>query len=139
MATAVVPLQLSPEDVAHLRGLTAEWVRLSLGGDWDALCGLLTDDVTFLPPDQPLVVGKTAVRTWFDAFPPIRAFTATLVAAEGRPDLAWARGSFTMTVEPEPQQTVSIVGKWAATYRKRGDGGWLCASDTWNVDSPMGA
>jgi ketosteroid isomerase-like protein len=139
MATAVAVARLADEDLAQLRGLTEEWVQLSLRADWDALVALLTEDAVFLPPDQPIVEGKPAVREWFEAYPPINAFTSSLVAAEGKPDLAWGRGRFAMTVEPAPGQAVAMQGKWAATYRKRGDGGWLCASLTWNLDAPLAA
>lgn len=138
MATAATQIALSTEDVAQIRGLTAEWVRASLARDWDALTALLTDDVAFLPPDGAVVAGKPAVRQFLEAFPVITAFTANVIAAEGQPELAWARGSFTMTIEPAPGQRVSGVGKWAATYRKRADGSWRCASDTWNFDAPPG-
>ena len=136
MATVGLQATLSAEDVAQIRGITEEWVRVSLVRDWDGLTSLFTDDVVFLPPDAPVVVGKPAVRAFLEAFPVITAFTATMVTAEGQPELAWARGSFTMTIEPAPGQRVPMVGKWGATYRKRADGTWRCASDTCNLDAP---
>ena len=137
MATAAMHVGLSAEDIAQIQGIADEWVRVSLARDWDGLLALLTDDVVFLPPDAPVVVGKPAVRAFLDAFPTIKAFTATVIGGEGQPELAWARGAFRMTIEPAPGQSVSMVGKFAATYRKRADGGWLCASDTWNLDGPL--
>jgi ketosteroid isomerase-like protein len=137
MATVGLQATLSAEDVAQIRGITDEWVRVSLVRDWEGLTALLTDDVVFLPPDAPVVVGKPAVRDFLEAFPAITSFTATVIAAEGQPELAWARGSFTMTIEPTPGQGVPMVGKWGATYRKRADGTWHCASDTWNLDAPL--
>ena len=137
MAATVTQLALTADDVAQIRGLTDEWVRVSLVRDWEGLTALLTDDVVFLPPDAPVVVGKPAVRAFLEAFPAITAFTATVIAAEGQPELAWARGSFAMTIEPAHGQQVSMVGKWGATYRRRADGTWRCASDTWNLDAPL--
>lgn len=139
MATVGLQAMLSAEDVAQIRGISDEWVRAALVRDWDSLAALLTDDVVLLPPDAPAVVGKAAARAFLEAFPPIAAFTATVIAAEGQPELAWARGSFAMTVEAAPAQRLSMVGKWSATYRKRADGGWRCASDTWNLDAPVSA
>jgi len=139
MTTAADTTRLTDHDVAQIRGITDEWVRAHLAGDWDALSALHTDDIVFLPPEQPLVEGKAAVRAWLETFPPTTAFTATVVSAEGRPDFAWARGTFELTAEPEPGKPVTMRGKWAAHYRKRADGGWLCASDTWNLDAPLAA
>lgn len=137
MATVGLQAMLSAEDLARIRGISDEWVRTSLVRDWDGLATLLTDDVVLLPPDAPVVVGKASARDFLEAFPPIAAFTATVIAAEGQPELAWARGSFTMSIEPAPGQSVSMVGKWSATYRRRADGSWRCASDTWNLDAPV--
>ena len=126
MATAAMHVGLSTEDIAQIQGITDEWVRVSLARDWDGLIALLTDDVVFLPPDAPSVVGKPAARAFLEAFPTITAFTATVIAGEGQPELAWVRGSFRMTIEPAPGHSVSAIGKFSATYRKRADGGWLC-------------
>jgi ketosteroid isomerase-like protein len=137
MATVGLQAMLSAEDVAQIRGISDEWVRTSLVRDWDGLAALLTDDVVLLPPDAPVVVGKDAARGFLEAFPAIAAFTATVIAAEGQPELAWARGSFAMTIEPAPGQRVSMTGKWSATYRRGANGSWRCASDTWNLDAPV--
>ena len=136
MATAVAQLTLAAEDLAQIRGLTDEWVRVSLARDWDGLLALLTDDFVFLPPDVPIVAGKEAMRAYLEAFPRMTKFSATVVVVEGQPELAWARGTFSITAETAPGTTTSMVGKFGATYRKRLDGRWLCASDTWNLDAP---
>lgn len=139
MATAAAQITLAAEDLAQVRALTDEWVRTSLARDWDGLLALLTDDFVFLPPDVPIVIGKEAVRAYLDAFPRMTKFAATVVAAEGQPELAWARGTFSITAETAPGTTTSMVGKFGATYRKQSDGKWLCASDTWNLDAPASA
>ena len=48
-------------------------------------------------------------------------------------------GTFAITVEPTAGRRIAAIGKWAGTYRKRADGRWLCASDTWNLDAPIGS
>lgn len=136
MTTTVAPSQLPAEDVAQIRGNVEEFVRSALARDWDALTALLTDDVVFLPPDQPAVVGKSAVRAWLENYPIMRAFTAGIVAAEGTANFAAARGSFAMIIEVDRNQSLSMTGKWFATYRKQAYTDWLCASDVWNLDAP---
>ncbi len=129
--------ELTSQDVTTLRSLVDEWVRTCLDADWDKIASLLTDDVVFLPPDQPVVQGRNAVRAWFDSFPKIKTFAATLENAEGRGDLANARGTFNMNIEPSPGQQVQMTGKWVALYRKQANGSWLCALDAWNTDHPV--
>jgi ketosteroid isomerase-like protein len=130
--------RITADDLAALHELKEEWAEACLRADWEGLGGLLTDNVVFLPPDRPMVEGREGVKAWLREFPPISAFATTVVEADGRVDFAWARGTFTMTVEPTPGQRVTMRGKWSATYLKQDDGRWLCASDTWNVDGPTG-
>ena len=131
--------QLGDQDIAALRTLLDELVKTSLNRDWDGFVSLLTEDAVWLPPDQPIVAGRAAIREWLDSFPAIKAFQATLESAEGRGDFAWSRGIFDMTVEPQPGQRIAMKGKWSTTSRKRSDGSWLFASDTWNTDHPISA
>jgi ketosteroid isomerase-like protein len=128
---------LTTEELATLRGLVDDWVRACLEAKWDELASMLTDDVVFLPPNEPIVKGKNAVRSWFDRFPAIKAFAATLENAEGLGDLASARGTFTLDIEPSPGQPLHLTGKWVSLYRKQPNGNWLCALDIWNTDHPI--
>jgi ketosteroid isomerase-like protein len=137
IAVSATP-KIDTDDLTALHDLKEEWVKCCLNADWQGLGALLTDHVVFLPPDQPMVEGKEAVLAWLRAFPPMTGFSTIVEEADGRADFAWARGAFTMTVEPVPGQRVTMKGKWSATYLKQDDGRWLCASDTWNVDGPTG-
>jgi ketosteroid isomerase-like protein len=97
---------------------------------------LVADDFVWLPPDEPIVEGKDALRAWVEKFPPIKKFSSTLVRAEGRDDFACPRGTFAVTVESKSGESLLMKGKWTRSYRKQPDGSWLCASDTWNLDEP---
>jgi ketosteroid isomerase-like protein len=44
-----------------------------------------------------------------------------------------------MTLEMESGESLSMIGKWFASYRKQPDGTWLLATDIWNMDAPMTA
>lgn len=137
---AITLTQLAADDTLAIRRICEdEWTRHMLKANWDGLASLMTDDVVFLPPDQPIVQGRKAVRVWLDSFPTIKAFKDKMEHTEGRGDFAWARGTFEMTVEPSPGNRVIMKGKWSTTFRKGSDGRWLQASDTWNTDHPLSA
>jgi len=51
---------LSPEDRDAFEAYAEEWISQCLDRDWDALVERLTNDVVFLPPDEPAVIGKAA-------------------------------------------------------------------------------
>src|SRR5262245_6308963 len=98
--------QLTEQDISALRSVVDKLVQTALNRDWDGFTSLLTEDAVWMPPDQPIVVGKKAILAWADGFPLIKTFRSSLDSAEGRGDLAWARGPFEMTIEPQPGQRI---------------------------------
>ena len=130
------PIGLSAEDRDALQAYLDEWVSQCLDRDWDALVERLTDDVVFMPPDEPAVIGKAAVADFLNAYPIITSFRSTIVSANGRADLAAVRSSFDLTVETEDGEA-RLVGKVLITHRKEG-GRWRLATQCWNLDAPTG-
>ncbi len=129
------PIGLSQEDRDALQAFTDRLVSLALDRDWDAFLELHTDDVVFMPPDEPAVIGKAAVAGFMEAYPIMTQFSSSIEIADGRADHAAARGSFDMTVETEDGET-RMVGKWLGTFRKEG-GRWRIATDCWNLNAPV--
>ncbi len=130
------PIGLSSEDRDALRALSDRSVSLVLDRDWDAFLELLTDDVVFLPPDGPAIIGKAAAADFLEAYPIITAYSSTIESADGSADHAATRSSFVLTVETEDGET-RMVGKGVGTYRKEG-GRWRGATNCWNLDAPVG-
>ena len=137
MESGVQPqrIGLSPEDRDALEAYVDEYASQCLDRDFTALVERLTDDVVFMPPDEPAVIGKAAVSDFLEAYPIMTSFSSNLESADGRADHAAARGSFDLTVETEDGET-RMVGKWLGTYRKEG-GRWRVATNCWNLDAPM--
>ncbi len=135
MSVQPQPIGLSSGDRDALEAYIDEWVSHCLDRDWDALVERLTDDVVFLPPDEPTVIGKTAVAHFLEAFPTMTRFRTSIDGADGRADHAELRDAFDMTVETDEGEA-RMVGKWLATYRKEG-GRWRLATDCWNLDAPV--
>ncbi len=134
MSVQPQPIGLSSEDRDALQALTDRSVRMSLDRDWDALLELLTDDVVFLPPDEPAVIGKAAAADFLEAFPILTQYSATIESADGRADHAAVRSSWEGTMETEEGE-IRTVGKRLSTYRKEG-GRWRVATKCWNLDAP---
>ena len=130
------PIGLSAEDRDALQAYTDEFVSQCLDRDWDPLVERLTDDIVFMPSDEPAVIGKAAVADFMEAYPIMTQFSLSIESADGRADLATIRYSFDMTVETEDGET-RMVGKWLAAYRKEG-GRWRMATECWNLDAPAG-
>ena len=130
------PIGLSREDRDALQAYVDEYASQCLDRDWDPLVERLTDDIVFMPSDEPAVIGKAAVADFMEAYPIMTQFSSSIESADGRADLATIRYSFDMTVETEDGET-RMVGKGLATYRKEG-GRWRGATSCWNLDAPAG-
>ena len=65
------------------------------------------------------------------------AFKANNVIVDGRDDLAYVVGTYTMTiVPPGAPGPINDSGKYVEIRRKQSDGSWLIAVDIFNSDLP---
>lgn len=126
---------LSAQDMEAIQASTDQFASLLLAGDFDALVRLWAEDAVFMPPHHPAVKGRQALRSWLAAFPPVRRFTADIEAIDGRGDLAYVRGAYAMTLQPEGAPgPVDDAGKFLEIRQKQPDGSWLLIADIFNSD-----
>ena len=46
---------LSDTDVAAIRATIEPWTKACLERDWDTVLAMCTDDIVFLPPNEPII------------------------------------------------------------------------------------
>ena len=128
---------LSEQDRAALRSLIAELPKIVRERNWDALTAEYTADGWKLPPNQPPVQGREAIRQWFAKLPAITSFDFRIVDVDGRADLAVVRGAYNITfVLPGAPRPVSDSGKELVVLRRQVDGSWLRVGDMWSSNLP---
>lgn len=128
---------LSQREIDKINEVTQTFVTGALGKNWATVAALYVDDAVLNPPHEPAVKGRTAINAWLEKFPPITAFKASNVKVEGRDDLAYVLGTYTMTiVPPGAPGSVNDSGKYVEVRRKQSDGSWLIAVDIFNSDLP---
>jgi ketosteroid isomerase-like protein len=125
------------DDEAAIRGMLDKYVEHALAMDWEST-DYYTADAVRMPPNAPMIQGVAAIEEAWDAIPPRTGFTITPQVIAGDGDLAYARGAYTIDMAPPDGDPVSNVGKWHAIYERQADGSWLCVSDIWNTDAPVG-
>lgn len=128
------PQALSDSDVAAIREAAASFEAAVKAKDWTALAALYTEDATVLPPNHPPVTGRANIKAYFAAFPPMSAFEIPVVEIEGRGDLAFVRGTYSLTISLEGAAPITDTGNWMDLRHKQADGSWLIARDMWNSD-----
>ncbi len=129
---------LSQEDVTKINELSEILVKAALAKDSATHADQYTDDAVVIPPNEPSVKGRAAIRAWLESFPPITEHSVNNVKVEGRDDLAYVVGTYAMTVEPPGAPgPVKDTGKYVEIRRRQPDGKWLMAVDIFNSDLPV--
>jgi len=132
---------LSEEDVAAIKATSEkEVVDVLLAGDWEAFAAAFTEDAVRMVPNEPLHVGRAAIEEWAATNWGGLTFSEgsqTLLEVDGRGDIAYARLSYSFTVEvPGLEEPITDVGKALVILRKQADGSWLVSHSIYNADSP---
>jgi uncharacterized protein (TIGR02246 family) len=131
--------QLSDADRKGIQDVTDRWLKAMENNDSTAVAALYTEDAMLLPPNEPVVKGRAAIRHYLGQFPKITSFKAPLVDIDGSGNLAYARGTYEVTLMPPGAKTpVKDSGKFIEIRRKEPDGSWLILLDLWNPDAPPG-
>jgi uncharacterized protein (TIGR02246 family) len=137
--STAAPAALSAEDEAAVRAVDAEWARAATAGDGKAIAALYTDDATIHPPMEPERQGAAAKQYWIDftnGFTGPAELTPRLV--EGRGDLAYAVGTYRMTLTPKKAGAKAMPtdeGKYIVVLKKQADGSWKIVHDIWNANA----
>lgn len=128
---------LSRTDIRKLDEVSQTAVKAALAKDFETWAALFLDDAVVNPPNEPAVKGRAAIRAWLEKFPPMTEFKLNNVYVEGREDLAYVLGTYTMTiVPPGAPGPVRDSGKFVTVARRQADGRWLAAVDMFSSDLP---
>ena len=125
-------------DTTALKKIEEEWTAASISGDIDKLVSFFTDNAVNIPPNEPALIGKEAIRSWFqqssDQFTMEQEGTVEDVQVSG--DLAFTRGTETIIFTPKAGgESLKAKDRWVTIYRKQSDGTWKCICNIWSYDS----
>jgi ketosteroid isomerase-like protein len=100
---------------------------------------IYSQDVQYLPPNEPALEGAEAVKAWLDGM--IEQVEVTLkynysnVTIQG--DMAFEQYGGVVTMTPKAGgETMTENVRGIHIYQKGEDGGWRITHDIWNTDAP---
>lgn len=108
----------------------------------DGYVSIAAEDIVVLQPNAPRVDGRKAVRDWSLQFTSAKGWsvswkaTDVQVAASG--DLAYAVGTYELSLEDAKGNPVTDKGKFLDAFRKQADGSWKQTVISYNSDLPVG-
>ena len=135
-ACQTAPAGLSDADKATLRQNDETFAKAANAKDFATCVSLYTDDGAMLPPNSATLQGRAEIQKWMAGFPPFSDFKLDIVDIDGRGDLAYVRGNYSMTISPAGAAPIHDHGKYVEILRKQSDGSWKMKWDIFNSDVP---
>jgi len=131
--------QFTQKDQAAIRERNEAFVKAFNAKDVTQILGLYAENSTFMPPNQPLIRGKDALKTFYDDLLKSGATDLKLDVTEvsGHGPLAYQSGTYEMNVKPPSGTASHDRGKYLFVLRRMGDT-WRLEYTVWNSDLPPG-
>lgn len=126
-------------DLQAINQLRAEHVAGVTAGDLQAVLAGMVEDVVYLPPDQPPVVGmsalEAAMRPYYEQFRNQLVMTPCEIVMAGDWAMEW--GMVTAELTPlAAGASIRFDGKYVYIYRRQPNGSWKIQWDIYNANVP---
>jgi uncharacterized protein (TIGR02246 family) len=134
---------LAAADIAAIRATDSAFTRAMGAGDAAGVAAIYLPDAHLMPPDAASVEGRAAIQQFIAGL--LGAYHLTIAVSadeiEGRGDLAYARGHYTMEGTPNAAGVPALreQGKFVEVLRRQPDGTWRYAVDMWSPNQPAPA
>ena len=131
---------LAAADIASIRATDSTFAGAMEAGDPAAVAVLYLPDAHLLPPNAGPVEGREAIQQFVAGM--LNAYQVTIVVGadeiEGRGDLAYARGHYSLEGRPKAAGTPPLhdEGKFVEVLRRLPDGAWRYAVDMYSSNLP---
>jgi ketosteroid isomerase-like protein len=106
----------------------------------DSLMALMAEDVVLMPPNEPVLKGRAAVRAWYDQLlTQLRTSDLTIIDREVLLGGEWATevATFEWTLVPVAGGPATLDrGSYVQVWHREPDGRWLFAREIWNSTTP---
>jgi len=129
---------LAAEDLAAIRAADTAFVSAVAAGEGAGVATLYLPDARILPPNAPSVQGRDGIeKFWGGLLGPYQVrIDVSSDEIEGRGDLAYARGHYTLAGTPKAKGPPPLhdEGKFLEILRRAPDGKWRYALDMYSSD-----
>ena len=125
------------KDQTAIRERTDAFVKAFNAKDVEQLLAVYTENSQFMPPNQPIIRGREALKTFYDELFKSGATNLRMEVSEvsGHGPLAYQSGTYEMDVKPASGQPTRDRGKYLFIARRMNNV-WRYEYTVWNSDLP---
>jgi uncharacterized protein (TIGR02246 family) len=124
-------------DEAAIKDTEAKWEKAA--NNADQFVSFYADDATVLPPNAPAIMGKDAIKKFWEmmiATPGFSiSFRSTKVEVAKSGDIGYSQGTYEMTMNDPKGKPMMDKGKYLTAFKKQG-GDWKAIQDMFSSDLP---
>lgn len=128
---------------AKLMETSRAWSRAAAGGDVDAILAYWADDALVLPPGQPALRSRAALRAYLETSMKTPGFRIAWEPLEAKVskdgDMGYLVERTTVTVDGPDGRPVSQHFRGVTIWRRQADGSWKNAVDINNPEPAAAA
>lgn len=126
--------ELSGQDVDAIEEVHNRWIREELAGNSSQVIELCTDDVKWIPPNAPPLVGKQAIAQYLnDSFVELKDVHVKEVMIRGSGSVAYLTSGYHSRFVGEGQTEMQGAGTHLWVLRKTGGGACRVAIVAWSL------
>jgi uncharacterized protein (TIGR02246 family) len=125
-------------DIEAIKNVTEKWEVAYNDSDIDSLMSLYADNSVRIPANQPIVIGKEAVRNSFQQEFDLLTNQEddVVVEAQVSGDLAFTRGTWKNIETPKAGgESRTVNGNWITILKRQPDGSWKIIYEMWSDES----
>ena len=122
------PPEFSAEDESRVRAMFDSTVANIRAGDWTTWSRQFAEDAVLYPPNARSVVGRPAILSWGQAFPPVEEFSFSDVEVVGEGNMAHGTSAYVLKLRGAPADT----GKQLVVFRRSAGGSWEIPAGAFN-------
>ena len=139
--TKQVPAGLSEADRTAIRQAVQEFVNNAKAQPRNdkASAAFYEEDAIMVPPNHPDIRGRAAIEAFLASFPPFSDYRLETLEIDGQGDVAYERGTNSMTLTPPGGAPAEWRSKYLVIYRRQTDGSWKVSREIFTPDAPPSA
>lgn len=123
--------EFSKQDIANIKDLHKIWIAKELEGRGPEVVELCTDDVQWLPPDAPPIVGKEEIANYLATHHvKLLAIDVTDLSVKGSGSVAYLTSNYRTRYLTEIAHEAKGTHLWVL---RKEDGAWRVAIVTWSA------